>query len=71
MALDEFPKLRHYDWHGRLMFGTDLPVWQAHENCGLAERYREYVRAFRTTGLKADSDAVFRGFVANENSRPI
>ena len=64
MALDEFPKLRDYDWHGRLMFGTNLPVWQAHENCGLTARYRAYVRAFRTTGLEADSDAVFRGFVA-------
>ena len=64
MAFDEFQKLSSYDWHGRLMFGTDLPVWQAHENCGLTERYWEYVRAFRTTGLEADSDAVFRGFVA-------
>ena len=50
--------------HVWLMFGTDLPVWQAHDDCGLAERYREYVRAFRTTGLEADSDAMFRGFVA-------
>ena len=26
-----FSKLCDYDWHGRLMFGTDLPVWQANE----------------------------------------
>ena len=64
MALDEFPKLRDYDWHGRLMFGTDLPEWRAHDDCGLAERCREYVRAFRTTGLVVESDAAFRGFVA-------
>ena len=63
MAFDEFPKLRDYDWRGRLMFGTDLPVWQAHDDCGLAERYREYLRAFRATGLEAATNVAFRGFV--------
>jgi predicted TIM-barrel fold metal-dependent hydrolase len=62
MAFDEFPKLRDCAWHGRLMFGTDLPVWQSHENCGLTERYLEYVRAFRATGLEAESDVAFRSF---------
>ena len=66
MAFDEFPKLRDYDWHGRLLFGTDLPVWQAHENCGLTARYREYVRAFRATGLEAESDGAFRNFLPEE-----
>ena len=37
-----------------------VPVWLAHEDFSLTERYREYVRTFRTTGLEADSDAVFR-----------
>ena len=64
MALHEFPKLSDYDWHGRLMFGTDLPVWQAHEDCGLTSRYRAYVEAFRAAGLERSADAVFRGFVA-------
>ncbi|MBR2771739.1 MAG: amidohydrolase [Bacteroidales bacterium] len=64
MAFDEFPKLRDYAWHGRLMFGTDLPVWQAHEDTGLTARYREYVRTFRATGLEVESGAAFRGFVA-------
>ena len=68
MAFDEFPKFRDYDWHGRLMFGTDLPVWQAHENCGLTERYREYVQTFRATGLERPADAAFRGFVAGAKS---
>ena len=63
-AFDEFPKLCDYDWRERLMFGTDLPVWQAHENCGLTRRYREYVRAFRATGLVAESNVAFRCFVA-------
>lgn len=63
MAFDEFPKLRDYDWHGRLMFGTDLPVWQAHENCGLTARYREYVQAFRAAGLEDASNVAFHDFV--------
>lgn len=58
------PVLSGYDWHGRLMFGTDLPVWQAHENCGLTKQYREYALKFRMTGLEANSDAAFRGFAA-------
>ena len=64
MVQDEFQKLSGHDWHGRLMFGTDLSVWQAHDDSGLTERCREYVRAFRTMGLEAESDAAFRGFVA-------
>ena len=63
MAFDEFPKLRDYDWHDRLMFGTDLPVWQAHENISLTERYREYVRAFMATGLGKQSCKAFRRFL--------
>lgn len=62
MVFDEFPKLRDYDWRGRLMFGTDLPVWQAHENCGLTERFRAYARAFRATGLESDAGMAFRNF---------
>lgn len=69
MALDEFPKLADYDWHGRLMFGTDLPVWQAHENCGLTERYREYVRAFRATGLEKDARLAFRNFCQKRSKK--
>ena len=62
MVLDELQKLSGYAWHGRLMFGTDLPVWQSHENCGLAKRYRECVRAFRATGLEKDAGKAFRKF---------
>ncbi len=62
MVFDEFPKLRDYNWHGRLMFGTDLPVWQAHENCGLTARYRAYVRAFHATRLEEDAGKAFRKF---------
>ena len=62
MAFDEFPKLHDYDWHGRLMFGTDLPVWQSHEDVGLTKRYREYVRAFRESCLVDSAYQAFRDF---------
>ena len=62
MALDEFPTLCDYDWHGRLMFGSDLPVWQSHEDCSLTTRYREYIQAFRATGLDDSACAAFRSF---------
>ena len=62
MALDEFPRLRDYDWHDRLMFGTDLPVWQSHDDVGLTKRYREYVCAFRATRLEEDAGKAFRKF---------
>ena len=64
MELDEFPKLRDYDWHGRLMFGTDLPVWQSHKDVSLTKRYREYARAFVATGLVKPSSKAFRRFLS-------
>ena len=66
MALDEFPKLRDYDWHGRLMFGTDLPVWQSHEECSLTTRYRSYVEAFCSTGLGVMAEKAFHKFLGEK-----
>ena len=68
-GVDESPKLFEYDWHGRLMFGTDLPVWQAHDDSGLAERSREYVRAFRATGLEKDARLAFRNFCQKRSKK--
>jgi len=61
MALEDFERLNRYEWHGRLMFGTDLPVWQAYEDCSLMRRYREHVEAFRQTGI--DGERAFRTFI--------
>lgn len=55
--------MNDHDWHGRLMFGTDLPVWQAHGNCGLTERYRAYVQAFCATGFEKGAAKAFRDFL--------
>ena len=63
MALDEFPRLRDYDWHGRLMFGTDLPVWQAYNLNGLTKQYRAYVQAFNASGLLQFSCKAFREYL--------
>ena len=68
MALDEFPRLRDYDWHDRLMFGTDLPVWQSHDDVGLTKRYREYVRAFREACLMDSVYQAFRDFAKVRSS---
>ena len=43
------------------MFGTDLPVWQAHEECSLTRRYRAHAEAFRAMGLEGPADAAFLG----------
>ena len=63
MAFDEFPKLSDYDWHGRLMFGTDLPVWQAYNSHGLTNQYRAYVQVFNAPGLIQQSCKAFRKYL--------
>ena len=68
MSFDEFPKLFDYDWHGRVMFGTDLPVWQAHEDCSLTDRYREYVQALHATGLDMEAEMAFLNFFRNTDN---
>ena len=60
-----FDGLKEYDWHGRLMFGTDLPVCQSQEICGLAERCRQYVAAWKRLGI--DGGKVFQMFVGVRN----
>jgi len=44
------------------MFGTDLPVWQSNEACGLTERYRQHVAAWKRMGF--DGDPAFRAFLS-------
>ena len=66
MAVADFSNLCSYDWHGRLMFGTDLPVWQAHEECSLTMRYREYVQTLGATGLGHMAEQAFHSFLTQE-----
>lgn len=69
MGAEEMRELPRYDWHGRLMFGSDLPVWQACEDVSLTKRYREMVRGFLRTGLAESADAAFRAFLGIERVR--
>lgn len=64
--LDCLARLREYDWQGRLMFGTDLPIWQAHERIGLLKRHREYVRVFKDLGYEEESCSAFRAYLGDE-----
>lgn len=66
MELNEFSELCNYGWHGRLMFGTDLPVWQACGACSLTKRYSEYVQSYRASGLESVMSAAFREFVMGD-----
>ena len=52
----------------RLMFGSDLPVWQAHEDAPLTSRLRSRLAAFCATGLERESDSAFARFVQNQDS---
>lgn len=63
MALEDFEVLPQYNWRNRLMFGTDIPVWQGHEEIALTRRYRDYVTAFARMWPVEDSNDAFRMFL--------
>lgn len=63
MPLSYFKRLCHYNWHDRLMFGTDIPVWQAHEDIGMQKRYSEFIATFKETGLESSSALAFSNFI--------
>lgn len=44
-------RIGDYDWRERLLFGTDLPVWQMKETCSLTRRYRRCLELWRLSGL--------------------
>ena len=68
MDASELRELPRYDWHGRLMFGSDLPVWQAHEAAPLTKRLRDRLFAFRELGLGRESDSAFARFAGREDA---
>lgn len=67
MPPEELQGLPRFDWHGRLMFGTDLPVWQARESCSLTKRYRQYQVAFEATHI--DGAAAFRNYLSMRDAK--
>ncbi len=66
MRLDEFTTLQHFDWHDRLMFGTDLPVWQALEETSLTDRYFQYVATMQSTRLTSLASRAFSNFLGHD-----
>lgn len=62
-----FADLAGHNWHDRMMFGTDLPVWQAQENVGLTARYREYIHACAQSGLTTSMNRAFSSFVGRSS----
>ena len=56
---DDFPRLNDYEWDGRLMFGSDLPAWQAATDCSLTQWYRSCVR-WATKERKSWRDSFYK-----------
>lgn len=63
MDRDQFTCLTNFDWKGRLMFGSDLPVWQAVANISLTQRYRGMESDFLNCSLNNNAEIAFRNFV--------
>lgn len=63
MDLRGMVELMGYTWFDRLMFGSDVPVWQAHDEVLLTRRYRAMRRYFLKTGLSKSSDKAFQSFI--------
>lgn len=53
----------HFDWQNRLMFGTDIPVWQAHEHCRLTTKYRLCILNWRKVRNDIDAMSAFKSFL--------
>ena len=62
-------KLSRYDWHGRLMFGSDVPTWQARGEMSLTRRLRELLDDFERTGLEEESDRAFAMFMGTNEGK--
>ncbi len=61
LPFEEFERLNDFDWRDRLMFGTDLPVWQAYSDVSLTKNYRRYCNRMRV--VKSDSVNAFNSYL--------
>lgn len=71
MSVDDIKTLPNFDWHHKLMFGTDLPVWQSREDVSLTYRYREYKESLSQAGLALETEKAFRSFIGKTLSRDL
>ena len=66
---NEFTILDHHDWYGRVMFGSDLPVWQSREQCNLTSRYRAGMKKWNEMFTERSSFDAFAGFTGQRTCR--
>lgn len=57
----DFQELQDFDWRGRLMYGSDLPVWQAYRDVALTLFYRKNLTRFYQTFPQ--NDGTFHEFL--------
>lgn len=53
--------ITEYDWHGRLMFGSDFPACHEYKDIGFTKRYREVLAIWKATGC--DSSGAWEKFL--------
>lgn len=63
LADDAWARLGDYDWHGRLLFGSDFPAYHAKKGGGFTELYRKTLDEF--CERVGESDAAFKSFLKN------
>ena len=63
LADDAWTRLGDYDWHGRLLFGSDFPAYHAKKSGSFTEMYRKTLDEFCERVGK--SDAAFKRFLKN------
>lgn len=67
---DDMRRLADFDWHGRLMFGSDFPARHRDPAAkGFAIEYRRMQRLFALSGV--DGDAAFRRFVGHVHGEDV
>lgn len=63
LADDEWALHADYNWHGRLLFGSDFPAYHAKEGGSFTGLYRKVLDEFRWH--VGESGAAFKGFLKN------
>ncbi len=61
LADDAWAQLGDYDWHGRIMFGSDFPAYHAKEELRVLEEYRRKLFCWQSVGF--DGQKAFHRFL--------
>lgn len=64
MRVDQFEHLRQFNWHKRLMYGSDFPVRQAYQCVSFTADYRNEVKEMLRIGMSKDMDDAFNSFLS-------